>query len=90
MRVRTPNLFEKILLIIGVLVIFVGYSLIYRVFRLESMLSWEAIQTLFLWLILICVVILVAVSENMKEEMRVVVENQTEEIRLLREDLKKK
>jgi len=90
MRVRTPNLFEKILLIMGVLIILVGYALIYRVFKVETMVSWAALQTLFTWLILICVVILVAVSENMKEELKIVIENQSQELRMLREDLRKK
>jgi hypothetical protein len=90
MRVRTPNFFEKILLIIGILIVMLGYAFIYRVFQFDSFLTWEAVQTIFLWLILIGVIILVAVSENMKEELRVVIENQTEETRLLREDLRKK
>ena len=90
MRVRTPNIFERILLVIGVLIIFLGYAFIYRVFQLETVLSWSAVQTIFLWLILICVVILVAVSENMKEELRIVIENQSHELMLLREEIKKK
>jgi len=90
MRVRTPNIFERILLIIGVLIILLGYSFIYRVFQFDSYLSWPAVQTIFLWLILICVIIMVAVSENMKEELRIVLENQTEELKLLREEIRKK
>lgn len=90
MRVRTPNLFEKIILILGVLIILLGYSFIYRVFQLDSYLSWPAVQTIFIWLILIGVIILVAVSENTKEELRIVIENQTQEMKLLREDLKRK
>ena len=90
MRVRTPNIFERILLIIGVVVIFIGYAFIYRVFQMDSYLSWAAVQTLFMWLILICVIILVAVSENMKEELKLVIENQSTELRLLREEIRKK
>ncbi len=90
MRVRTPNIFERILLIIGVLIIFLGYAFIYRVFQFDSFLSWQAVQTIFLWLILIGVIIMVAVSENMKEELRTVIENQSQEIRLLREEIKRK
>ncbi len=90
MRVRTPNFFEKILLIIGVLIILLGYSFVYRVWQADSILSWAAVQTIFLWIILICVIILVAVSENTKEELRIVIENQTEELKLLREDLRKR
>ena len=90
MRVRTPNAFEKILLIIGILIVMLGYAFIYRVFQFDTFLSWSAVQTIFLWLILICVIILVAVSENMKEELKLVIENQTEEMRLLREEIRKK
>jgi len=90
MRVRTPNIFETILLIIGVLIILLGYAFIYRVFQFDTFLSWPAVQTIFLWLILIGVIILVAVSENTKEELRIVIENQSQELRLLREELRKK
>ena len=88
--IRTPNIFEKILLVLGVAVILIGYSFIYRVFSFESFLSWDAVHAVFLWLILIGVIILVAVAENMKEELRIVIENQNQEMKLLREELKKK
>jgi len=90
MRVRTPNVFEKVLLVIGVLIILLGYAFIYRVLQTETFLSWQAVQTIFLWLILIGVIILVAVSENTKEELRTVIENQSQELRLLTEELKKR
>lgn len=86
--VRTPNIFEKVLLVLGVAIIFIGYALIYKVYKFESFLTWGAIHAVFLWLILIGVVILVAVAENMKEELRIVVENQSEELRLLRQEIK--
>ncbi len=90
MRVRTPNIFERILLIIGVVIILLGYSFIYKVFQFEPVLTWQSVQTIFMWLILIGVIIMVAVSENMKEELRIVLENQTEELRLLREEVRKR
>ena len=86
--IRTPNFFERILLIIGVLVIIVGYGVIYRVSQITGTFDWTTVSAIFLWLILIAVVIMLSVSENMKEELRIVIENQTEEIKLLREDLK--
>jgi hypothetical protein len=88
--IRTPNIFEKILLIIGVLIVMIGYGLIYRVFSTTGALTWEGLFAIFLWLILICIIILVAVAENMKEELRIIIENQLTEMRLLREEVKKK
>lgn len=85
--IRTPNFFERILLIIGVLVIIVGYGIIRRVSDITGTFGWEAVAVIFLWLILISVVILLAVSENMKEELKIVLENQFEEIKLLREEI---
>jgi len=74
----------------GVFTILLGYAFIYRMFQFDTFLSWQAIQTIFLWLILICVIILLAVSENMKEELRIVIENQSNELKLLREELRRK
>ena len=88
--IRTPNFFERMLLIIGVLVIIVGYGVIYRVSQITGTFGWETVAAIFLWLILIAVVILLAVSENMKEELKQVLENQVEEIKLLREELRRK
>ncbi len=88
--VRTPNAFEKILLIIGILIVMIGYGLIYKVFSVTQTLTWEGLFAIFLWLILICIIILVAVAENMKEELRMVIENQLTELKLLREEVKKK
>ena len=87
---RRPNAFETILLVIGIVLILVGYIAIHRIVLSEKALSWDMLQTTFLWLLMILMVILAAVNENMKEELRTVIENQVEEIRLLRDDLKKK
>ncbi len=87
---RRPNAFETILLIIGIALIVVGYIAIHRMVVFEGALSWDLLQTTFLWLLMILMVILAAVNENMKEELKIVILNQAEEIRLLREDFKKK
>lgn len=87
---RRPNMFEGVLLIIGIVLIVLGYVVIYRVFITEGFLSWDLLQTLFLWILMILLVILAAVNENMKEELKIVIQNQVEELRLLRNDLKKK
>ncbi|MEM4336948.1 MAG: hypothetical protein QXG86_03010 [Candidatus Woesearchaeota archaeon] len=89
--IRTPNFFERVLLVIGALVIIVGYGVIRRVWELTGKnFGWEIVTTIFLWLILIALVILLAVSENMKEELKIVVENQLNEIKLLREEIRYK
>src|SRR3989304_3389709 len=88
--IRTPNFLERILLIIGVLVILVGYGVIRRVSDITGTFGWEAVAVIFLWLILITVIILLAGSENMKEELKIVLENQVEEIKLRSEEVRKK
>ena len=89
MNSRKINLFERILLVIGILVIIIGYLFVYGFVAKEG-LSWAALQTTFLWLLLIVMIILAAVNENMKEELKMVVNNQIRELQLLREDLKRK
>ena len=87
---RKPNAFETILLVIGIALIIIGYIVIHRMAVVEGFLSWELLQTTFLWLLMILLVILAAVNENMKEELKIVIQNQVEEMRLLRNDLKRK
>ncbi|MBU0629066.1 MAG: hypothetical protein KKC75_07800 [Nanoarchaeota archaeon] len=87
---RKPNVFEMILLVIGIALIIIGYAAIHRLVAVDGAISWAFLQTTFLWLLMILMVILTAVNENMKEELKMVIENQVEEIKLLRIDLKKK
>lgn len=87
---RKPNTFEIILLVIGIALIILGYVAIHRLAATEMVMSWAFLQTIFLWLLMILMVILAAVNENMKEELRMVIENQIEEIKLLRQDIKRK
>jgi len=84
---RKPNAFEAILLVIGVALILVGYMAIHKMVLVDSVLSWDLLQTTFLWLVMILLVIMVAVNENMKEELKLVIQNQLEEIKVLRQDL---
>ena len=91
MKHRNPNLFEKILLIIGVLIVIIGYSFVHRMYVLQNyVLSWDLLQAMFLWLLLAIMMIMLAVIENVKEELRIVIEEHLEEIKLLRKDLAKK
>lgn len=85
---RQPNIFEKILLLIGILIVIIGYSFIHRMYLASGTgLSWELLIVMFLWLILAVLLIQLAVNENVKEELRIIIEEHLEEIRLLRKDL---
>ncbi len=86
---QKPNIFEKILLVIGVALIIIGYIAIHRMAIVEGAITLELLQTIFLWILMILLVILAAVNENMKEELRTVIQNQIEEIRLFRKEFKK-
>ncbi|HLC47153.1 MAG TPA: hypothetical protein VJI75_05480 [Candidatus Nanoarchaeia archaeon] len=86
---RKPNLFEKMLLIVGVIVLMAGYGLIHRQVTLEGF-NIDTIQSIFLWFILVALIIIAAVTENVKEELRQLIELHLEEIRALRSELRKK
>ncbi len=89
MQHRNPNVFEKILLIIGVLIVIIGYSFIHRVYVLDGYaLTWQLLQTMFLWLLLAVMLIMLAVNENVKEELRIIIEEHLQEIKLMREEIK--
>lgn len=87
---RKPNIFEVVLLIVGIVLIIAGYIAIHKMIIVERSISWNFLQTTFLWLLMILLVILAAVNENMKEELKIVIQNQAEEIKLLRGDIKKR
>jgi hypothetical protein len=87
--IRKPNTFEIIILIVGVLLIIVGYIFIYRLIAAEGGVGWSAIIAVFLWMILLTSLILVAVNENIKEELKELIVLNIEENRLLRQELER-
>ena len=87
---RKPNLFEKVLLGIGVAMIVIGYTLIHKLALRDGFYSWNVVNALFLWLILIVLIILTAVNENTKEELKIVIKNQLDEMKLLRQDMRRR
>ncbi|MBD3310054.1 hypothetical protein GF351_02450 [Candidatus Woesearchaeota archaeon] len=89
-NIRNPNVFEKILLVIGILIVIVGYGLVHKLAMAQGILTWDLVNAAFLWLIIIALVILVAVNENIKEELREIILIQLDEIRLLRKDFQNK
>jgi len=85
---RNPNVFEKILLIVGIAVVMVGYTFIHRMFLISgSVLTWELIISMMLWLLAVIMIIQLAVSENVKEELALLYKGQIEETRLVRQEI---
>ena len=81
--VRKTSSFEKMLLIVGLLVLVIGYILISKVQALEGgKLSWGLLQTVFLWLLMVIFIIMLAIGEDIKEGILL---QQLEEIRSLKE-----
>lgn len=89
-KTRKPNLFEHILLFIGIVAIGVGYFFVHNVMVKFGLFSYEATAVLLLWIIAIILIILTAVNENSKEELKIIIKQQHDEIKLLREDLRRK
>ncbi len=86
-RVRTDT-FQKVLLVVGFSVLILGYFMINNMFQAEGrIISWEFLQTTFLWLLMVIFIIFLSISEDMKTSM---IQEQTDEIKLLREVLTKK
>ena len=86
---RKPTLFEKILLVIGVIIVLLGYALIQKMASVDGgVLTWNMVFGVFLWLITVLILISLSVQENVKEETNMVIDNQTTELKLLRHELR--
>ena len=81
------NMFQKLLLFIGILVGIIGFWLINNIYLYEPVLSWPFITAVFLWLLLIFIVILTDSSESIKEELGAIIKEHINETRLLREEV---
>ena len=88
MKIRKTSSFEKMLLIVGLLILVIGYMLISKTYAIEgSQLSWGFLQTIFLWLLMVIFIILLAIGEDIKEGILI---EQLEEIKSLKEALLKR
>ena len=84
---RKTSSFEKMLLIVGLLVLVIGYMLIGKVYVIEgSQLSWGFLQTIFLWLLMVIFIIMLAIGEDIKEGILI---QQLDEIKALKEEFNK-
>ena len=85
---RRTSIFEKMLLVVGLLVLVIGYFFINKVFIAEDYkVSWGFLQTVFLWLLMVIFIILLAIGEDIKEGILL---EQLDEIRMLKESILKK
>lgn len=85
--IRKTSSFEKMLLIVGLLVLVLGYMMISRVYVIEgSQLSWGFLQTIFLWLLMVIFIIMLAIGEDIKEGILI---QQLDEIKALKEEFNK-
>jgi len=82
-KVRKTSSFEKMLLIVGLLVLVIGYMLINKTYEAEgNQMSWGFLQSVFLWLLMIIFIIMLAIGEDIKEGILI---EQLEEIKSLKE-----
>lgn len=82
---RRTSVFEKLLLIVGFLVLVMGYYFINKVFIAEGYkVSWGFLQTVFLWLLMVIFIIMLAIGEDIKEGILL---EQLEEIKNLKDSI---
>ncbi|MBS3142940.1 hypothetical protein J4464_06140 [Candidatus Woesearchaeota archaeon] len=81
---RKTTLFEKALMILGLAVLVIGFLVINSLFRLDGGLTWLALIAMFLWLIILLLMILASSSQDIKEEISILISKSNEELRLLR------
>jgi len=89
-KMRMPNLFEKILLVIGIIIVFICYFFVQLMIVNYGLNSFETISTIMGFIIVIILIVITSVSENSKEELKVIINQHKDEIKLLRQDLSKK
>ena len=66
-----------------------GYFMIQKMIAVTGgVLSWESIMSVFLWILVILFLIMLAANENVKEELKRIQLNQTNELKLIKQELR--
>lgn len=86
-RFQEATLFEKLLLLVGILVGMLGFWLINTTFLNEPNITWPFITSVFLWLLLIFVVILTDSNESIKEELAMIIKEHIKETKLIKKEI---
>ena len=103
-KVRPTVFYEKLLLVVAIFFVLSGFYLINNIYKQNSVMNWEMLLAIFAWLSLIILFVVMSLGVDIKEELGIVVKEQTEEtkvlkriaqdqlieIKLLREDIKKR
>ncbi len=85
---RHTSIFEKMLLVVGFVVLIMGYFFINKIFIAEDYkVSWGFLQTVFLWLLMVIFIILLAIGEDIKEGILL---EQLDEMKQIKEALSKR
>ena len=87
---RKPTFFEVSLLIIGAAVLISGFYIINKMYMTDGKMSWNLIIAALLWLMLIFNIIMTCSTQDIKEELAILIRQTNEEIKLLRKDIRKK
>jgi hypothetical protein len=82
---RKVTFFEKIILVIGLATIAVGFFFIQKVFQVDQQLSWLMLIAIFSWLSLLLLIIISSLNADVKEEITGVLKENADETRLLKE-----
>ncbi len=82
---RKINVFEKMLLPVGIGLTFFGFYLILLAEKINTDIAWMRLITVFVWMMLLFIVIMTAATEDMKEELGSIQREHVTEIRLLKE-----
>jgi len=86
---RTFNFFEKIILVIGIIIVVLGYFMIQKAFVASgNVTTWDSVSTVFLWIMVILLLIILAANENVKEELKGIAINQMRELKLIKQELR--
>jgi len=82
-KFKETNWFERILLLLGLFIIVIGFNMINALFQADTRLTWSLIQAIFLWLILIFMIIVVDSNESVKKDLKAVIQEQVVETKLM-------
>ena len=82
---RKINFFEKVLLIVGLMVTIVGFFLIRAAYMTEKDLTWLMLLTIFSWLTVLILFVVSSLNADVKEELVRILNEHVEETRLLKE-----
>lgn len=83
-KFRKTTFFEKLLLLVGLAISVLGFYWINNMYMQEPRVTWPLLQAAFAYLLLIFIVILTDSNESIKEELKIVIKEQAQEIRYLR------